>query len=705
MRLARLAQYFSFIPLAILLVACPSPSPSVTPTPSSVPKLPTAFACDQSKPVPAPGNITLTGLGYGPYHTGQDPNFGISPSEEEVAADMPTLASLTNYIRIYSSLGPADEILREAEKTHLCVNLGIWLGKYPKGTAEANAREMAAGEQLASNPAVRSLTVGNEVLLRKDMSEGQLIAAIEEVRAHLQRAHLQRAVPITVADDFNQWLAHPNLAKHVDFITVHIYPFWNGVSIDDAIHFLDMKYRQVHRAFPGKPIVIGETGWPDAGPPQGGSIPTPTTGGTPTASHPQGGAVPSPVNQARYFKAFVQWAQQNGVFYFYFDAFDEKWKTSESGVGTHWGLYQTDGHVKSQVKDVLPEADPETIRQRSFRDVYVGSSLEAPFDLGIDTSGHQHGWLAAGDGVLTLAYPPEQLWGALFITAGKPVPPGNRPSIDLSPYQSLSLDIRAEVDGQCVRLGIKDRTQPDDGSEITVQECLTTQWSTVSLPLDAFANVDLTRLYVVLEVVFLGTSSETVELRNIRYSPAQVPALSLPQPQSPFNVYTDLGDPGNHYAPTGWMGDYQDITMTQDWTADPHSGRTCIRVVYSGAASQGNGWTGVYWQDPVNNWGKTPGPIGYDLSNLSKLTFWVRGDRGGERIEFKVGGITGPYGDSLQPALSTGVLTLTTSWQLVTIDLTGQDLTHIIGGFVWVANTTNNPNGATFYLDDIVYSA
>jgi exo-beta-1,3-glucanase (GH17 family) len=151
--------------LSTILVSC-SWFGSSTPKATSV--SPPSFACDQPKPVPAPGNITLAGLGYGPYHTGQDPNYGISPSEEEVAADMPTLASLTNYIRIYSSLGPADEIIHEAENTHLCVNLGIWLGKYPKGTAEANAREMAAGEQLASSTAVRSLTVGNEVLLRKD---------------------------------------------------------------------------------------------------------------------------------------------------------------------------------------------------------------------------------------------------------------------------------------------------------------------------------------------------------------------------------------------------------------------------------------------------------------------------------------------------------------------------------------------------------
>ena len=471
-----------------LLGIPPGPVVTATPIPTFAP-IPLSAACTQRKP--ATGKLSLTGLAYSPYHTGQDPTGGIFPSDEEVNADMPTIASLTNYIRIYSSTGPANAIIQAASADHVCVALGISLGRYP----DTNAAEMMAGIKLASNAAVRVIVVGNEVLLRGDMSEGQLIAAIEEVRAHLSRP-----VPITVADDFNQWLAHPNLAKHVDFITVHIYPFWNGVPIDDAIQFLDMKYRQVQAAFPGKPIIIGETGWPDAGP-----------------SH--GLAVPSAENQARYLRAFINWAQSHQVQYFYFEAFDEGWKTSEGGVGTHWGLYQIDGHVKSQFKDVLPEAAPITIRQRSFRDVYVGSGLETPFALGIDTSQHQYGWLTTEDGVLTLDYPEGQSWGAVLITAGWPVPPGNRPSLDLSAYHSLVVDLRTSVRGQCIRIGIKDRTQPDNGSEITVQECLTTQWSTITLPLKEFADVDLTHLYVVFEIVFQGTSGFTVELRNIRYSP------------------------------------------------------------------------------------------------------------------------------------------------------------------------------------------
>jgi hypothetical protein len=68
-------------------------------------------------------------------------------------------------------------------------------------------------------------------------------------------------------------------------------------------------------------------------------------------------------------------------------------------------------------------------------------------------------------------------------------------------YRSLVVDLRAAVDGQCVRIGIKDRHQPDNGSEISVQRCLTTQWSTMTLPLNAFTGVDLAHLYVVFEVL------------------------------------------------------------------------------------------------------------------------------------------------------------------------------------------------------------
>lgn len=637
-----------------------------------------SFACHQAMPVPGPGHVTLPGVGYGPYHAGQDPNLFISPSAEEVAADMPTLARLTNYIRIYSSTGPASEILSAAQAAHLCVSLGIWLGR----DAKANAAEIAAGIRLAkSSPAVRSVIVGNEVLLRRDLPLARLLADIGKVRAALGGR-----VAVSTADIFDQWMAHPHLARAVDFVTVHIYPFWQTAAIGSAIKLFGRDYQQVVRKFPGKPIVIGETGWPSAG-------------------RRQGWAVPSPANQARYFHGFVTWAARHHVPYFYFEAFDEGWKTDEHGVGTHWGLYDQGGHRKPALARWLPAASPVTVQQRAYRDVFVGTRLETPFSLGIDTNAHRRQWLTARPGVLTMAYPPGQHWGAMFITVGKPVRPGHRPSIDLSRYRSFSVDLRAAANRQQVWLGIKDRSQPDNGGELTIQETLTTRWKTVALPLSLFANVDRRHLYVVLEIVFQGTTPATVQMRNLRYSPAPAPAPIFGPVPMPFAVYTDGYASGNHYVPSGLMGDTRAIVMNQSWTRDPHTGKSCIQVKYHGPVPGGQGWAGVYWQNPPDNWGTVPGPTGYNLSHATRLTFWVRGKTGHERIQFLVGGITGKHGDSLRRAVKTPWLTLSTTWQPVTIPLAGRNLTHIIGGFGWVANITNDPNGATFYLDDITYSA
>lgn len=361
-------------------------------------------------------------------------------------------------------------------------------------------------------------------------------------------------------------------------------------------------------------------------------------------------------------------------------------------------------------------------------DVYVGE-LKAPFKVDANTSPDKlHGWYTRTQGVLSVTYPPLQSWGTISITVGKPVPLSDRHnSLDLSAYHSLVFDMRLVTGEPYVRVGIKDWEQCDDGSEITVRQLLTPQWTTVALPLNTFTNVDLAHVYAAFEVNFQGTSSTTVDLRNIRYLPDTAVLPPPPPILPPFNVYTDWGDPENHYVPSGWMGtaidastnnnqsscnpapiSNSDITLTENWTENPHSGKTCIRVVFHAATPPDQNWAGVYWQDPVDNWGKTLGPTGYDLSHVSKLSFWVRGAVGGEQIDFLVGGITqdrdgNPLPNPDTATEETGYITLTTSWQQVFIPLTGDDLSHIIGGFAWVTNNSYNPNGATFYLDDIIF--
>jgi exo-beta-1,3-glucanase (GH17 family) len=179
--------------------------------------------------------------------------------------------------------------------------------------------------------------------------------------------------------------------------------------------------------------------------------------------------------------------------------------------------------------------------------------------------------------------------------------------------------------------------------------------------------------------------------------------------QDVFYVYLDAASEQNHFKPTGYMGDCGDIQINEACEDNPHSGKTCIRVAY---AAKGKGpntcdypapcrWAGVYWQEPPNNWGKDVQNKGkgFDLSGYKRLVFWARADKEC-KIEFKVGGISEPYGDSLSYPRAK-IASLNKNWQEYEINLAGADLKHIIGGFCWASNWDTNPDGVTFYLDDI----
>lgn len=169
-----------------------------------------------------------------------------------------------------------------------------------------------------------------------------------------------------------------------------------------------------------------------------------------------------------------------------------------------------------------------------------------------------------------------------------------------------------------------------------------------------------------------------------------------------FSIYTDRQSSDNHYIPSGWMGDFGDIKINDQSTDNPRTGKTCIQFVYTAKKSQNQGWSGVYWQNPANNWGSKKG--GFDLSGMTKLTFWVRGQKGGEILQkVKVGGIKGDYSDTSEVEM--GPIQLTDSWQQVTVNLVGKDISYISGGFAWVATSDQNPDGATFYLDDLKFEA
>ncbi len=170
-----------------------------------------------------------------------------------------------------------------------------------------------------------------------------------------------------------------------------------------------------------------------------------------------------------------------------------------------------------------------------------------------------------------------------------------------------------------------------------------------------------------------------------------------PPQKLPFYIYSDQND---HYIPSGYMGDTSDLVVVGASKPNPGKGAACMQIKYSGKASGGQKWAGIYWQDPANNWGAVKG-AGYNLTGAKKVKFMARGDKGGEVVTFSAGGISGEYPDTFK--VEGPPVTLTTEWQELELDLTGQDLSTVIGGFVFTLAKDKNPDGAIIYLDEIRY--
>ena len=163
------------------------------------------------------------------------------------------------------------------------------------------------------------------------------------------------------------------------------------------------------------------------------------------------------------------------------------------------------------------------------------------------------------------------------------------------------------------------------------------------------------------------------------------------------HVYADAESPGNQFAASGWLGDYEtDVELTAACEADPRVGKTCIKLTY--AAEGESGWASLYWLHPKANWGQA---AGRDLKGAARLTFWARGEEGGEMVSFKMGGVPGPQRDTAEAGLEK--LALAPSWAKFTIDLSSADLSNVVGGFACTITKVDNPEGCTFYLDEIRY--
>ncbi len=256
------------------------------------------------------------GLCFSPYLEGQAPGSQIS--EAQIRERLSIIQPHTAWVRTFSCTEGHQHTPRIAHELGLKTLVGAWLGT----DLAINEREIQGLIEVARAGHADIVAVGNEVLLREDLSEDDLLACITRVKQALP------GVQVGYVDAYYLFEQHPRITAACDVVLTNCYPFWEGCPREQAVAYMQDMVARTRAAAPGKRIVISETGWPDQG----------------SAFH---GAQPSREGAMRYFVDTCLWAEQDDLEVFYFAAFDEAWKVGAEGdVGAYWGLWNKDGLPK-----------------------------------------------------------------------------------------------------------------------------------------------------------------------------------------------------------------------------------------------------------------------------------------------------------------------------------------------------------------------
>ena len=258
----------------------------------------------------------ISSVSFAPFREGQSPLTEVFPTSEQIEEDIKLLAGEARTIRTYASTRGLTNVASIAQKYGVNVIQGAWIGGMTM--AEENQAEVDQLIKLANQypDVIKRVIVGNEVLLRGELKPEQLLKYIRQVKQSIKQ-------PVSYADVWSFYIRYPEIAKEVDFFTVHILPYWEDepLKIEDTAAHIEKNYQKIRDAYPGKPILIGESGWPSAG-------------------RQRGWAVPSVINEAKFIRSLVQLAHKNGFDYNVVEAFNQPWKSQLEGVvGANWGLY------------------------------------------------------------------------------------------------------------------------------------------------------------------------------------------------------------------------------------------------------------------------------------------------------------------------------------------------------------------------------
>ena len=266
-------------------------------------------------PSPLDPGEKLYCISYAPFRGAQTPlDLSTKIEPAQIEQDLAQLAKVTDCVRTYSVDFGLDQVPEIAQRHGLKVMLGLWVSSHNDRTQYQIGTGVALANRFPN--VVRAVVVGNEALLRGEVSPAVLAETIRSVKSRVK-------MPVTYADVWEFWLRYRELANAVDFVTIHILPYWEDdpVAAQDAAGHVDAIRQRVVESFPGKEIMIGEVGWPSAG-------------------RMREGALPSPANQARVLADVLERGRREAFRVNVIEAFDQPWKRALEGtVGGHWGLF------------------------------------------------------------------------------------------------------------------------------------------------------------------------------------------------------------------------------------------------------------------------------------------------------------------------------------------------------------------------------
>jgi exo-beta-1,3-glucanase (GH17 family)/cellulose synthase/poly-beta-1,6-N-acetylglucosamine synthase-like glycosyltransferase len=265
-----------------------------------------------------PWPARIQGFAFSPFRANEDPTHFEMPTDAEIDADLALLEGKVNAVRTYSVGATLADVPELADRHGLNVALGAWLDSH----LDKNEEQLKTLIDLASSHQnVVRVVVGNEVLYRGDL-------AVAQLEQYLDRARAAIGQPVGTAETWHTWLAYPELAQHVDYIGVHLLPYWEGVPVDAAVDYSFAQFKRLQQTFPHKPIVIAEIGWPSRG-------------------RTRESAVASVANEALFLRRFLHRAEREQIKYYVMEAFDQPWKAYQEGaVGSYWGVYDVNRQPK-----------------------------------------------------------------------------------------------------------------------------------------------------------------------------------------------------------------------------------------------------------------------------------------------------------------------------------------------------------------------